>query len=171
MRKHKLTHRAVKVLIVYDPNKGSMVWCRRMRGWFKTDSSWKAWNTQYAWQPAMTYIANGHRSGTLLGEHYLAARVAYFYMKGRWPNTLAFHNGNPKDIRWCNLVNCKSASDARDYMRYQSGKRMGTVSKTSSGRWKAKVGTFYVGTFDKRWEALDANIDIAHMRWWTDRCT
>lgn len=103
MEKEKVTQGIVRELIHYDPRSGTMTWKPRSRKWFTDSNTWKRWNNRYAGQPAFTYCALGKRWGCMLGENYLAHRIAWMHAYGRWPARTHFVNGDATDLRLSNL--------------------------------------------------------------------
>lgn len=45
----------------------------------------------------------------LKGRSWVAARLAFLYMAGYIPKYVRHLNGNPKDLRWCNLAGMEAA--------------------------------------------------------------
>jgi len=52
-------------------------------------------------------ISNGRRLLSFWGTRYIASRVIWLIVKGRWPkNEIDHKNRNPLDERWTNLRHC-----------------------------------------------------------------
>lgn len=161
----KLTRKVVRELLYYNLHTGRLIWCNRDRKWFKSDGACSRWNARYAGRPAFTYRSRGHQVGMILGQQVLAHRVIWLWMKGRWPKAIAYKNGDLSDNRWANLVERKSAADARDYQRFRSGRMAGTPWKTPSGSYVARLGKQYLGAFATPREASEARTLAALKRW------
>lgn len=161
----KLTRKIVRELLHYNPKTGRLAWNYRARKWFKSDAAYMRWNARYASKPAFTYCSRGHHVGMILQQQVLAHRVIFLWMKGRWPKAIAYENGDRSDNRWANLVERKSAADARDYQRFRSGRMAGTPWETPSGSYVARLGKQYLGAFATPREASEARTLAALKRW------
>ena len=74
----------------YNQETGQMLWKSNKRGVRKGEAG--------------SVRADGYRVIRINGKLYLAHRVAYFLVKGHWPNMVIDHiNGDKSDNRWCNL--------------------------------------------------------------------
>jgi len=142
-RDGRVTHETVRELLEYDPITGVLTYQRRGRRWFKSDRDCNAWNTQYAGKPAGWHYNKGYMSIILFGRKYLAHRVIFFYMMGRWPDPEVDHeNHDGTDNRWCNLFEKTHEQNGRNHAlskRNKSG-RTGVRWFTRKGKFVAKIG-------------------------------
>jgi len=83
--------------------------------------------------------AHGHRTISVKGKRYRAARLAFFWMTGEWPPHDVDHiNRDRMDDRWCNLraatrtQNCANSGP-------RTGKVKGACWVESKKRWKAQI--------------------------------
>jgi hypothetical protein len=97
----------------------------------------------------------------ILGRKFQAHRLAWFYMKKRWPTALVDHkNGSKSDNRWENL---------REASRSQNGHNRSPGTNNKSGfvgvyphgkKWRATVRvsgkSIHLGTFATREDAIKA---------------
>lgn len=105
MRTHmELTQAFVQELVDYNPKTGILIWRLRNRPWFNSDASWRRWNNRYAGNLAFTYIAKGYRWGCVFGKNYLAHRVVWLYVHGRWPRSIVFSDGDGANLKLDNLI-------------------------------------------------------------------
>jgi len=87
-----LTRRKLKEFLKYDDNLGVFTWVKKCHRRMKVG------------EIAGNITAKGFISIHLNGVRYMAARLAWLYVKGELPEgRLFFRNGNPKDLRFCNL--------------------------------------------------------------------
>lgn len=105
----KVTQALLKELLHYDPKTGHFTWRDRDRSRFKSDGEHRRWNTRYAWTRAgtLTTKGSGYRLRKLMINKRLFTehRLAFLYMKGRWPkNQIDHDNRDGTDNRWVNLV-------------------------------------------------------------------
>ncbi len=103
--------------------------------------------------------------GVILGQHHMAARIAFLHHEGRWPKAIAFRNDDKTDLRWRNLIECRSAADARDYQKFLRGDQLGHVHERASGRWIARMGSKHLGVHDTCAQALEHCERHARKRW------
>jgi hypothetical protein len=100
---------------------------------------------------------NGYVSIHIHGRKYLAHRLAYLYMTGRWPEGFIDHiNGIRTDNSWLNLRECNNSQNMHNLHReyknvYPNGS--GYMVKISKDNQE-----FYLGTFKTKQEAKDVAI-------------
>lgn len=103
MTKTILTQEILKELLHYDPDAGLFTWKARDRRWFETERIFNVWNARFSGEIAGTSM-KGYCLVSLLGDRYLASRLAFMYMDGAFPPEDADHiNGDQADDRWINL--------------------------------------------------------------------
>lgn len=156
--------RALALLLRYDPQTGKLYWRERPRHLFKTDQSWRSWNTRYADTEAFTARDNnGYLRGAIFGTGFKAHRVAWAVFYGGWPEHGIDHiNGDRADNRIANL---------RDVPQSENVKNLSRASHNTSGitgvhwcntwnRWIAKIKingkTKTLGQFKNREDAIAA---------------
>ena len=98
----RISQEELKYLLRYDSKTGFFYW-RVRRSHRKSGTG-----------TAGTLNPNGTRKIMIFGKTYLAHVLAFFYIKGIWPEYRIIHkNGNPDDNRWSNLEYC-------DYDKYKA---------------------------------------------------
>lgn len=99
------------------------------------------------------------------GKKYLAHRLAWFYMKGHWPDQDIDHiNGNPSDNRFSNLreaTRARNNHNRRLGRNNTSGARCVTFERATA-KWKVAITRFghkfHLGTYrDKEYAISVAN--------------
>lgn len=130
-----LTADELRRLIRYDPATGSFT--RRVRmGQYPEGST------------AGTVASVGYIRFCVSGRYYLAHRLAFLYMTGRWPAALVDHvNGDPLDNRWANLRQADDTENARN-RRVRSDSRTGVKGVALRGRrYAARINHHGTTTF------------------------
>lgn len=137
-----LTAERARELLDYSPETGELRW---------KAGTWKG-------RKAGTIGSKGYVTVQIDGRTYLAHRVAWLIMHGRWPAVVIDHiNRVPSDNRLCNLRERTLAENAQNTAlraNQQSG-LPGVIKR--AGRWAAQVweGGWprIVGEFDDKHEA------------------
>lgn len=129
MSKESLSHDFLLSLYSYDPQTGLFT-LRINRGKHRMG------------QVAKTLNAHGYVIVGICRQHYLAHRLAWFYMHGVWPEAEIDHiNHDRKDNRWSNLRASDRSQNNRN-SRTRSDNRCGFRGihvQTGSDRWKAVI--------------------------------
>lgn len=116
-------------LLDYDPETGRWTWLVSLS------------NRALAGRVAGSKRNDGYWRIRLDGRVYLAHRLAWFYMTGRWPaNEIDHANGNRLDNRWANL---RLATHARNMANAKRRKDSTTGFKGVSrnrGQYWAQIG-------------------------------
>lgn len=126
-----MTQDYLKERLTYDPLTGLFTWRAH-------DSQRVQWNAKHA-----GFVAGHRQTGKagrrkvvrigLDGKLYLASRLAWLYMLGRWPEKHIDHiNHVPTDDRWINLREVSVAENNRN----QSKHRANTSGVTGVSRFK-----------------------------------
>ena len=169
--------RALALLLRYDPRTGKLYWRRRPRHLFKSDQSWRTWNTRYADTEAFTaQETSGYHRGAIFGKLFKAHRVIWAIVHGEWPKHNIDHiDGNPSNNRIENL---------RDVPQSENVKTLSRASHNTSGitgvhwcntwnRWIAKIKingkTKTLGQFKNREDAIAARAKANELYGFTPR--
>ena len=114
------------------------------------------------------YISNqsGYRIITVFSKRYMAHRLAFLYMTGKFPDDLVDHiNGDRRDNSWKNLrpaSRAENAENMRGAMKDSKTKLLG-ASPHPDGRYQAKICVrnkqHHLGLFDTPEEAHAAYLN------------
>jgi hypothetical protein len=133
-----LTVERLKEVLLYEPGMGHFI--HRPRA--GADQPTKTWNTRYAGKIAGTVRVDGRRVLCIDGKHYFAARLAWLYMTGKWPNPEADHESTDRcDDRWGNLREAtrqQNACNTRTRRHSKSGMK-GAHWHKKSQKWQARI--------------------------------
>lgn len=172
MRKYDrddITPEVLRELLTYDSDTGALTWKPRGREWFASEQSCRTWNAKFAGKLAFRTPKDGRSdrlTGGVLGRRFYASRVAWAIFHGSWPVHAIDHiNGDETDDRISNLrdvrqsENCRNASRRKD----NSSGVPGVSWSKERGKWlvniSAEKGARYVGTFDRKADAIAARKD------------
>jgi len=141
--KPELTQARLKELLRYDPETGHFTWIK------STSNRAPVGNRAGAWG------ADGYLRISVDCSDYLAHRLAFLYVTGKFPSEDADHiNRVPGDNRWANLRPASRAQNAANkglQTNNTSGFR-GVTWHALSGKWTAAVKKnrkkIYLGLFD-----------------------
>lgn len=84
---------------------------------------------------------------------YLAHRLAWLYVYGKWPKGVDHINRNPGDNRLCNLRQCDQAQNVRNSRRsrHNTSGLKGAIYRENRGHWYATTMVrgkkLYLGSF------------------------
>ncbi|WP_422383304.1 HNH endonuclease [Roseibium album] len=162
--KIELTADIIRELLVYDPNTGTLWWKERDSKWFKTKSSWKSWNTEFAGTEAFTALRDYNRMhGRILEKNYAKHRICWLHYYGSWPLGLIDHiDGNPSNNRIENLRDVDAVGNGRNQKRRNTNKsgQMGVCPTKDGEQWRAYITVkgkqIYLGHFRNKDRAIAA---------------
>jgi len=163
-----LTQEKLKELLDYDPDTGLFTWKERVGSgrdkWF---------NVMFAGKMA------GSKKTDIKLKHYktinvkinlnkkryafLAHRLAWLYMTGKWPDKQIDHiNGDSTDNRWFNLRNITGSENCRNKKINNNNKSgfTGVYWRKDANKWRAAIKThgkkISLGCFTDKQDAIDA---------------
>lgn len=145
-----LTAEYLRSVLNYDPATGFFTWKRGRQG---TDITLRAGSRPNA---------QGYIQICIDYKIYLAHRLAFLYMVGRWPLYVDHVNSDRVDNRWCNLreaTGSQNNANAKLHRHNTSGYKGVVFSKQAGkfhakGEWRGKK--YHLGTFDTASEAAKA---------------
>jgi hypothetical protein len=158
-----LTQEILKSVLCYDPETGEFNWINSPRRNVKSGAK------------AGSIDKKGYVRILYKQKLYLAHRLAWMYVHGKWPDQDIDHiNRNPTDNRICNL---------REATNCQNGKNLGLSKANKSGtkgvsyekytdRWKATIRVYgksiSIGRFNSIEEAAQARklAEQKHFKEW-----
>lgn len=103
-----LTAEFVRNILDYDPETGIFTWKRK-----------RSYNTDIGMEAGVCKIGSGYRVIKINGKQYVAHRLAWLYVYGKWPKGLHRVNGNPFDNRIANLSEDKVQKSSIIKKQYQ----------------------------------------------------
>jgi hypothetical protein len=133
-----LTVERLKEVLMYEPESGRFIHLPRPG----SDQPTKTWNTRYAGKIAGRVRSDGRRQLCIDKKFYLAARVAWLYMTGKWPNPEVDHeNTDCGDDRWDNLREASRQQNAcNTRLRHHSKAGLkGVRWHRKNKKWEAKI--------------------------------
>ena len=144
----KLTQARLKEVLHYDPETGVFTWLEKPARRISVGSI------------AGTCRFDGHITVKVFHGRYLAHRLAWFYVHGRWPVDQIDHvDGNPGNNGIVNLRECTTAENHqnRGVLKGQEPGHVGTCWHPKLGKWSARIKvrgrTQHLGVFKVREEA------------------
>jgi hypothetical protein len=143
----ELTHERLLELLRYDPETGDFYW-------LVANSNRSKAGAKAGWFSK----ASGYWKLNIDGCRYQAHRVAFFYMKGRWPDPECDHrDSDGSNNRWLNLREATRSENGGN-TRVRSDSTIGIKGvKRSLNRYKARITkngvVYYLGSFDTAEEA------------------
>lgn len=151
----ELTAERLREVLNYDPDTGVFVW-RKREG---DDPHTRMWNTRFAGEVAGSIRkSDGYRVIRIDVRLYLAHRLVFLFMTGKWPIADVDHiNMNKVDNRWCNLREAtQSQNNANTRKRKNNTSGYKGASWHGSG-WRAQIHVsgkhICLGTFPSPEEA------------------
>lgn len=128
-RVRDLTQDMLRSVLLYEPETGHLTWRIRPNRKMK------------AGDRAGFVTSRGYLEVRVFRVPYLAHRLAFLYMTGRWPNNLIDHaNGDPSDNRWVNLREATLAQNRfNSKININSKTGLKGVSKIGN-KWRAHIG-------------------------------
>lgn len=147
----ELTQERLKELLRYDPDTGLFTWI--VGNGRRTDQ---------AGRRAGCPNAKGYIRISVDQRAYMAHRLAWLYMTGKWPEQFIDHENLDKgDNRWGNLREAtKAQNNANQPARTSSGLK-GAYWSDASMSWQAKINNRYLGSYSTAEEAHAAYMDAA----------
>ena len=146
---NSITQLSLKTHLHYSPDSGEFTWiapnphARRIRVGDRAGRSLKS-----------RYIQIG-----ISGKYYLAHRLAFLYMTGKFPHKTVDHiNGDPSDNRWKNLREVTNQDNSRNSaksLRNTSGV-IGVTWNAGVNKWIANICGKHIGCYADYQEAVDA---------------
>ena len=152
------TQETIRSILDYDPHTGDFTWRER------TDVS-PAWNATFAGKRAGRKTDNGYWKITVNHRTYYAHRLAWLYMTGKWPAQDIDHiNRNRLDNRFLNLREATRSQNLGNQTNRRAGLK-GAYPVASTGKWNAKLGNIYLGTYPTEQQAHDAHMEAARAKY------
>ncbi len=142
-RRDDLDAETVRSALHYDPITGEWTWSNPTGPRVKPLAR------------AGSYTGAGRRAIQIHGKSYLAARLAFLYMLGRWPEGDVDHiNLDKRDDRWCNLRDVTHSQNMINSNKSRPKNRLprGVYPVTEGGRYFSHICVGgepkYLGSYD-----------------------
>jgi len=133
----------IRELLDYDQHTGVFMWKARSREWFKSDRSWKTWNSRFAGKIA-GYVSKNIRGYPMLrigvlGKRYKASRLAFLWMGLPLPKQVDHDDGDSLNQRWENLLASNNAENHKNksMQRNNTSGVSGVCWNKASSKWRA----------------------------------
>ena len=146
-----LTQARLKELLRYDQETGIFTRLVRTASWVKVGDT-------AGCQHNCGYLKIG-----VSGKEYLAHRLAWLYMTGRWPSEEIDHrNGMREDNRWLNLREATTSENAQNLAVRSNNKSglTGVIWYARYKKWQAQIQSrgqqTYLGRFEDKHAAYAA---------------
>jgi len=144
-----LDQKRLQELLSYDPETGVWTWLVH-----------KPHSKMYPGDVAGRIMDSGRRQIRIDYEYYYAARLAWLYMTGEWPQEQIDHiNQDKGNNRWVNL---RKATQSQNSYNREWAERSGLMRgvQRHGNQWRVDIGNQYLGLYP-RLEPAQAIRDLA----------
>lgn len=153
----------LRELFNYDPLSGELRWGNGCPS--------RAWRGK----AAGTVVDHGYIRVKIDGQHYLAHRLIWFYVTGKWPSHEIDHeDGNGANNKWRNLREANDAENARNRRPHKDrrlrSKGVSLVSRRKNSKGKPFAATIcvdgktiHLGVFESEKAAHAAYVQAAKL--------
>jgi hypothetical protein len=117
------------------------------------------WNGRFAGKLAFNRRRpNGYLDGTLFGEAYVAHRIIWKMVHGTDPETIDHINGDRSDNKLTNLRSVSLGENLKNQSTPKSNTSgaVGVSYDRRLSRWRARIGSKYLGIFPTKEAAVAA---------------
>lgn len=153
----------LRKMLRHDPETGKLFWKKRTAEMFK-NPDWvsagtrlETWNAKFTDKEAfISPNGRGYFQGVILGKRYSSHMVVWAMVHGEWPEQEMDHiNGIKTDNRLVNLrLVSRSENQQNGPMRKNNTSGvMGVLWVPSRNKWRANIGTKYLGLFTEKSDA------------------
>lgn len=121
---------------------GRLFWKPRDRDLFTSKWAFTVWNKRYANTEAFTYVSKGYLTGSIYDKGYLAHRVIFCLLYGRWPTFEIDHiDGDPSNNRIENLREVSSSDNSKNMKRMGHNRSgvTGVYYEQYTSKWCASI--------------------------------
>lgn len=124
-----ITQSYLKSVLHYDPDTGVFTWIKRVANRVKIGDSAGS-------------LSLGYQRIAIKGRLYMAHRLAFVYMTGKFPENETDHiNGVPNDNRWANLRAVTGQENLKNKKRYavNTSGVTGVYWKKQCSKWAVQI--------------------------------
>lgn len=162
-----LTQSHLKELMHYDPESGLFTWRKRPINNWSCHAKARSWNTRYAGNAVGCANALGYISVSVYKKRYLAHRLAFLYMEGKFPPNEVDHKDHCRSNNsWSNLRHATSSQNSRNSSKLSNNKSgfNGVLWNPISKSWRVRIKlvnekTIEIGSFKNKSDAISARIN------------
>lgn len=150
-----LDPKKVEKLLLYKD--GRLFWKYRGRELFDSEWAFTVWNKRYAGKEAFTCTSGGYKSGRIYNKGYLAHRVIFCLVYGRWPVSEIDHiDGDRGNNSIENLREVSSSDNSKNMAKMSHNKSgiTGVYHESYTGRWCANIESGGI-RYKKRFKDLE----------------
>lgn len=160
-----MKHDELTKTLKYDPETGIFIWIAKPNSRIKIGSKAGCINK-----------IHGYRYIRFKGKMYRSARLAYFYMTGKWPEKrleIDHINRIRDDDRWCNLRIATPEQNSRNQKTRITNNSgfTGIGWHKATGKWMARIyhkkEAIFLGIFTDLNEAIKAR-KKAELKYWSN---
>lgn len=143
----EITAEYLRTILAYEPETGNWYWLqsrgRVMEG-----------------QRAGSYSALGYLYIKINGQSHIAARLAWLYMTGAWPEDEIDHiDRNSSNDIWENLREADRTDNTRNRVKVGVSGHPGVYRHANNNRWIAQYNNWYIGSYPTILEAAAARTE------------
>ena len=148
MSKQELTQTRLRRLLCYNPFSGNFIWKRSGHGIHMGT---------IAGTIAHRSLDHQYRHIRIQGRRYRAHRLAFLYIRGRWPRGIDHKDRNGLNNSWTNLRECtRSQNQANRGVQRNNKLGIKGVFKTRYGKFRATVRKNGKPIYSSNHDTLDA---------------
>lgn len=160
----EVTVETLHELLSINVETGDLTWKGRGPEWFTDSKSHGLWNQRYAGGRAFaTQHERGYLHGFILGRQFLAHRVVWAMVHGKWPSAQIDHiNGAKSDNRPANLREASASQNQwnKGVRKDSASRSKGVYFDADRDKWVAEIRSNgrkrFLGRFADQSDAIAA---------------